>query len=168
MNIQYNNIAYDNVGTPNQNNYNNVGVSDELKVNVPNNDGVLTSYAAGKRAKKAMSVITSVLTITIAGGVGGISIANVFVASPKISQVSFALENDEVVYSFSISGLSTYLAQLIAKDVQSKEVFYTLDMKGDGDKEGKFSAQGHQTIEAEIFVTNHLDYQKSLYIITIQ
>ena len=168
MNIQYNNIAYDNVGTPNQNNYNNVGVSDELKVNVPNNDGVLTSYAAGKRAKKAMSVITSVLTITIAGGVGGISIANVFVASPKISQVNFALENDEVVYSFSISGLSTYLAQLIAKDVQSKEVFYTLDMKGDGDKEGKFPAQGHQIIEAEIFVTNHLDYQKSLYTITIQ
>ena len=168
MNIQYKNIAYDNVGTPNQNSYSNVGLSDELQINVPNNDGVLTSYAAGKRAKKAMTVITSVLTITIAGGVGGISIANAFVASPEISEASFVLENDEVVYSFKISGLSTYIAELIAKDSVSKDAFFTLEMKGDGVKEGKFSAQGYKTIEAEIFVTNHLDYQKSVYTITIQ
>lgn len=168
MNIQYNNIAYDNVGTPNQNAYNNVGLSDELNINVPNNDGVLTSYAAGKRAKKAMAVITSVLTITIAGGVGGISIANAFVASPEISKASFALENDEVVYSFTISGLSTYTAELIAKDGVTKEAFFTLEMKGDGVKEGKFSAEGHDIVEAEVFVTNHLDYQKSIYTITIE
>ena len=168
MNIQYNNIAYDNVGTPNQNSYSNVGLSDELRVNVPNNDGVLTSYAAGKRAKKAMSVITSVLTISIAGGVGGISIANAFVASPEISKASFVLENDEVVYSFTISKLSTYIAELIAKDGETKDTFYTLELKGDGVKEGKFASEGHETIEVQIFVTNHLDYEKSVYTITIQ
>lgn len=167
MNIEYNNIVYDNTATPNQGVYSNTATSDELAVPVPNNDEILTSYAAGKRAKKVSSIVFGVMTITIAGGLGGVAISNAFLPSPTLSNVSFVAENNEVVYSFSISNLSSYYAIVEASEFVSGDVFYTREFQGDGLKEDSFSFEGKDKIAIAISITNKFDYLRSLYETTL-
>ncbi|MCR5490760.1 MAG: hypothetical protein K6F32_01350 [Bacilli bacterium] len=160
-----NSIAFDNVATPNQSAFDNVGQSDELSVKLPDNTGEGTLYAKNQRVKRASKKAAALVTVAISAGTGGVLITNSFFGSdPKISNSSFSLVDRTFSYSFEITKASKYASYISLFDAASyDDAFYVKTITDGGTFSDEVAIPNEVlTFTCEIYVANTLDYHKTL------